>query len=238
MTEIDAKRVVLAQAPRRKLAESVAEQLLAAIKDLPPGARLPAEKELMQQLQVGRSTVREALKGLEMMGVIEVRHGQGAFVADAAAASDGTEGLSQALAKGVTRELLEARAIIEVAIARLAAERRTKADLQEIEADLSEHERALHQPGIPAQPAMRFHALLAQAAHNDVLTGMFDSFAKLMIERGPRLYERVPNFANWEVDQHRAIFEAIKAGDAGRAARLMAKHVDAMAEHYRKAGAA
>ncbi len=240
MTEIehiDPRKFALAQAPRRKLAESVAEQLMHVLKDMPAGAKLPPEKELMQQLGVGRSTVREALKGLEVMGVIEIRHGQGAFVADPSP-SDGTEGISQALAKGVTHELLEARHIIEVAITQLAAQRRTETDLQEIEADLSEHERALREPGTPAKPAMRFHTLLAQAAHNDVLASMFDSFAKLMVDRGPRLYERVPNFAAWEVEQHRAIFEAIKAGQVEQAATLMAHHVDAMAEHYRQAGTA
>jgi GntR family transcriptional repressor for pyruvate dehydrogenase complex len=235
--QIDPKKFSLAQAPRRKLAESVAEQLMDVLKTLAPGTKLPPEKDLMQQLGVGRSTVREALKGLEVMGVIEIRHGQGAFVTEAQASSR-DESFSQALAKGVTHELLEARHIIEVAIARLAAQRRTEADLLEVETDLREHVRALQGAEPPARPAMRFHTLLAQAAHNDVLASMFDSFAKLMVDRGPRLYERIPNFAAWEVAQHRAIFEAIKASDVEQAASLMAQHVEAMAEHYRQAGAA
>src|ERR1700760_4136621 len=64
------------------LGEMVAQQLLAEIheKGLPPGTRLPTERELMEALRVGRSTVREAINGLAMLGVLEIRRGQGAFV--------------------------------------------------------------------------------------------------------------------------------------------------------------
>ena len=72
----------IGQAPRQKLAETVAQQILAAVRDLPPGTRLPSERELTQQLKCGRSTVREALNGLAMIGVIEIRHGQGVFVSE------------------------------------------------------------------------------------------------------------------------------------------------------------
>ena len=72
----------LEQAPRRKLAETVAQQLLGAVRDLVPGTRLPSEKELTQMLGVGRSTVREALNGLALLSVVEIRlEGMGASVA-------------------------------------------------------------------------------------------------------------------------------------------------------------
>src|SRR6476619_3532787 len=86
MSEKAAPTVHIAQAPRRKLAETVAQQILDAVRDLPAGTRLPSERELTQQLGVGRSTVREALNGLAMMGVVEIRHGQGVFVTEAAPA--------------------------------------------------------------------------------------------------------------------------------------------------------
>ena len=68
--------------PRYKLAETVAQQLLAQVRSgaYAPGARMPSERELMASLEVGRSTIREALNGLAVLGVIEIRHGQGAFV--------------------------------------------------------------------------------------------------------------------------------------------------------------
>ena len=79
MLESDSK-LALSPAPRRKLSETVADQLLVAVRELPPGTKVPSERELTKELGVGRSTVREALNGLAMLGVVEIRHGQGVFV--------------------------------------------------------------------------------------------------------------------------------------------------------------
>jgi DNA-binding FadR family transcriptional regulator len=187
-------------------------------------------------LGVGRSTVREALNGLATLGLVEARHGAGVFVAtEPAAPTPEHSEIAKALAKGVTRELLEAREIIEVAIARLAAQRRTDADVREIAAVLEAHRRSL---ATPAKPAMQFHIVLAEAAHNEVLAGMFKSFVKLMVKRGPGLYAKLKNFGQWELEEHRSIFEAVCDGNADEAARRMAGHVKAMATHYRKVGSA
>jgi DNA-binding FadR family transcriptional regulator len=231
----------LEQAPRRKLAETVAQQLLDAVRTLEPGTRIPSEKELTQMLGVGRSTVREALNGLALLGSVEIRHGQGVFVAppatlEASSAEPGT--IVGALTKGVTHDLLEARQIVEVAIARLAAQRRTEIELQEMEAVLNAHRDAIVRVQSPAKHGMQFHVLLAQAAHNEVLEGVFHSFMKLMFSRGPRLYQDVHGFAAWELDQHQRLYEAIRDGDADAAAERMSAHVGSMAEHYRAVGEA
>src|SRR5689334_18909950 len=105
----------LEQAPRRKLAETVAQQLLEAVRTLEPGTRIPSEKELTQMLGVGRSTVREALNGLALLGTVEIRHGQGVFVAPPAAVETSSaepDVIARALTKGVTHDLLEARQIV------------------------------------------------------------------------------------------------------------------------------
>ncbi len=81
MTDERPPELLIQQAPRKKLAETVAQQILEAVRELPAGTRLPPERELTKRMGVGRSTVREALNGLEMMGVVEIRHGQGVFVA-------------------------------------------------------------------------------------------------------------------------------------------------------------
>ena len=136
----------LEQAPRRKLAETVAQQLLAAVRDLAPGTRIPSEKELTQMLGVGRSTVREALNGLALLGVVEIPARAGRLRRRAATRrrpAEEPDAVALAIAKGVTHDLLEARLIVEVAIARLAAQRRTETELREIEAVLAAHERAL-----------------------------------------------------------------------------------------------
>ena len=99
----------LTQAPRRKLAETVTEKLVQAIRPLQPGTQLPSTQQLTKLLGVGRSTVREALNALATLGLVEHRHGMGVVVADRPALDDGSKAITVALAKGVTRDLLEAR---------------------------------------------------------------------------------------------------------------------------------
>ncbi len=136
-------KLSLSPAPRRKLTETVAEQLLAAIRELPPGTKVPSERELTKELGVGRSTVREALNGLAMLGIVEIRHGQGVFVTGEPAQVSEPSAMASALERGVTNEFIEARLIVEVEVARLAARRRTDEDLARLSAALAEQESRL-----------------------------------------------------------------------------------------------
>src|SRR6185436_2001054 len=99
---------------RSKLAETVAQQLLQEIREkkLVAGTRIPSERELMASLGVGRSTIREAVNGLAMLGVLEIRHGQGAYVSDPTAGAGGRSAITTALARGFTRDLFEARMLV------------------------------------------------------------------------------------------------------------------------------
>src|SRR6201999_1600591 len=92
--------LALSRVPRSKLAETVAQHILGEIrtKQLSPGTRIPSERELTAALGVGRSTVREAVKGLAMLGVLEIRHGQGVFVVDPSAGAAAPRALASALA--------------------------------------------------------------------------------------------------------------------------------------------
>lgn len=219
-------------APRRKLAETVAEQVLREIsgRGHAPGTRMPSERELMAALGVGRSTVREALNGLALLGVIEIRHGQGAFVARKPDWVSAPE-ITTALAKGVTLDLLEARNPVETEIARLAALRRTPADLKEIEAVLEKHARALERGRAAARHSARFHLVLAQAAHNEVLAGFVASFAKLLAERGPAL-EELDGYREWELREHRGLCEAVRDGDPDLAATRMRSHLTQVSDFH------
>jgi len=212
---------------RSKLAETVAQQLLREVreKQLAPGTRIPSERDLMAALGVGRSTVREAINGLAMLGVLEIRHGQGAFIADPTAGATLPSAIEAALARGVTADLFEARALVEVHTARLAAERRTDADLQEIEQVLLEHEQAIDEDRSAVDPAVRFHARLAEAAHSEVLAGFVQSFGEILTARGEELDEQ-PGFREWEIEQHRRVFDAVSSGDPELAAERMREHLD------------
>jgi GntR family transcriptional regulator, transcriptional repressor for pyruvate dehydrogenase complex len=228
----------LKPAPRQKLAETVAQQLFEAIRELPPGTRVPPERELTKELGVGRSTVREALNGLALMGVVDIRHGQGVFVAEPKDEEDSTDALEQALMKGVTREFIEARLVVEVEIARFAAQRRTDGDLQQIAQTIEELQRALGAPTKRAlKPATQFNLAVAEAAHNEVLASLMRPFVRLMIERAPALYDQ-EEFRRWDIEDLTRIYEAIREGDADLAAERMREHILAVGEHYRRAGEA
>jgi GntR family transcriptional repressor for pyruvate dehydrogenase complex len=226
----------LQRAPRQKLTETVAQQLLEAIAELEPGARVPSERELTRDLGVGRSTVREALNGLALMGIVEIRHGQGVFVLEREAAEGASDALQRALTKGLTQEFLEARLVVEVEIAGLAAQRRTDADLARIEETITQLEEAGDAPVEQAlKPASDFNVAVAEAAHNEVLAGVEESFVALMIERAGELYA-TEEFRAWDIAEHRGILEAIRAADVELAKRRMQEHILAIGEHYRRVG--
>jgi len=235
--QASAPKVTLGLAPRRKLTETVAEQLLAAFGDLPAGTRVPSERELTKELGVGRSTVREALNGLAMLGVVEIRHGQGVFVTGNPS-QDEPAAITGALERGVTHEFIEARLIVEIEVARLAAKRRTDEDLARLSGALREQEARLSgDVDALIEVAASFNVLLAEAAHNEVLTAMIQSFVSLMVERAPRIYG-LDGFADWDLQEHRGIFAAVRDRDADRAARLMREHIEELARRYRRVGAA
>jgi DNA-binding FadR family transcriptional regulator len=231
-------KLTLTPAPRRKLTETVAEQLLAAIRELPPGTKVPSERELTKELGVGRSTVREALNGLAMLGVVEIRHGQGVFVTGDPAQVSEPSAVTSALERGVTHEFIEARLIVEVEVARLAARRRTDEDLARLSAALVEQEARLRGDlDALVDVAASFNVLLAAAAHNEVLAAMIQSFVSLMVERGPRVYS-IEGFGEWDLQEHRGLFGAVRDRDAELAARLMREHIEELARRYRTVGAA
>jgi GntR family transcriptional regulator, transcriptional repressor for pyruvate dehydrogenase complex len=229
--------LTLSRAPRSKLAETVAQQLLSEVrgKELAPGTRMPSERELMAAMGVGRSTIREAINGLAMLGVLEIRHGQGAFVAnpDAGAAPHGA--IAAALARGATRDLFEARRLVEIETARLAGERRTDSDLRDLAQALADHEDAIRKGTPGVEPSVRFHLCVAEAAHNEVLAGFVHSFSEPLSERGPIL-EAVPGFREWEIEQHRSVFTPISEGDPVAAADAMRAHLDAVVPHHERIG--
>jgi GntR family transcriptional repressor for pyruvate dehydrogenase complex len=233
-----AAKVTLTPVPRRKLTETVAEQLLAAIQTLPAGTRVPSERELTKELGVGRSTVREALNGLAMLGILEVRHGQGVFVTGEPGPAAEPSSITTALQRGVTHEFIEARLIVEVEVARLAAERRTKEDLARLAAAIKKQEARLRGDlDALIDVAASFNVLLAEAAHNEVLRAMIESFVSLMVERAPKIYS-LDGFAEWDLQEHQGILAAVRDRDPERACTLMRTHIEELSKYYEAAGAA
>jgi GntR family transcriptional repressor for pyruvate dehydrogenase complex len=215
-----------------KLAEAVAQQLLTVIRSraLLPGTRLPSERELMDMLQVGRSTVREALRGLVLLGVVEVRHGQGNFVASVPKNANTPDGFAAILSSSLTRDLLEARRLVEIQIARLAAERRTDGDLREMETTLQRDADVLEYGDSPVTSSASsvqmstFHVALCRATHNEVLEGFVQTYRGVLARRAPSLAV-IPGYRVWEHSEHTRLLDAVRYQDVERAGELMQLHL-------------
>lgn len=217
----------LERAPRRTLAKTVAQRLLDAVRTQPPGTRMPSERALAEQLDVGRSTVREALNALATLGVLDIRHGRGVFVASSEPAGWSGSAIVPALIRAETNALLEARLVIQPEVVRLAAERRTDSDLRALEEVLQTQRRLSEVADLnrATKTGAEFDIRLAEAARNEVLTGMIRSLFQRMLDRAPRLYELQEGFGTWDVAQHEAIYAAVRDADGSLAARLMREHV-------------
>ncbi len=220
---------------RQPLARLVAERILELIRTQPlePGSKLPSERELMEQLGVGRSSVREALNGLALMNVVEVRQGQGAFVVGLPD-NIGADKLERALSRGASTDLLEARETIELRTVQLAARRATDEELGDLRAVLAAAGEALGSDAPLAPLSARFHVLIAVASHNQVLQEMVGLLSGSLEARGPGL-ERLPGYREWEMAEHRGILEALEARDEDLAVDRMRRHLDAMVEHLQRA---
>jgi GntR family transcriptional repressor for pyruvate dehydrogenase complex len=228
---------------RVRLSEHAAEQIIDLIHEqgLGPGSLLPTETALMERMGVGRSSVREALHGLAVLGVVEIRQGQGTFVRSpvplVGPSAVSGEAVSAALARGLTDELLEAREIIEVRAAGLAARRATPEDLSELERLVGDARAAVAARRAAFQLSAAFHLGVARAAHNDVLESFVASYFPLLAERGASL-ERLPGYNEWEIREHDEIRRAITEHDARLAMARMRDHLKSMVIHFEHLAAA
>jgi GntR family transcriptional repressor for pyruvate dehydrogenase complex len=224
--------LVLERVDRQRLTQVVAESLLQKLErdELKPGEKLPSERELMKMLHVGRSTVREALNGLALAGVVEIRHGQGYYVASRARPAP--HALELALRRGVTANLMEARLLVEVEMVGLAAERATDDDLLEMEKVLGLYERAVHAGASTVRPAARFHQRLLDASHNEVLLGFVRMYMPKVLERGDELEREEPEHALAEYVEHRSLYEAVRDRQPEIARQRMRAHLEVMTTEF------
>ncbi|MCV7284245.1 FadR family transcriptional regulator [Mycolicibacterium wolinskyi] len=220
-----------AQVQRHPLAAQTASLLLARIRDgeWPLGHRLPGETTLAAQLGVGRSTLREAIRELSGKGVLDSRQGAGVFVT----ALDVAEDWDTVLRRSTIVSVIEARIAIEAEAAALAATRRTPADLRTIR-------RTLVARGVVGQSVpdhvdadMAFHRAVIAAAHNDVLTQLFDAFLpRLRLAMIDML--KIKPIASEPCDHalHQQLADAIVARDPEAAAAASRTHLSSLKESF------
>lgn len=181
----------------------------------PVGSRIPIEPELATLLGVSRNTVREAVRVLAFCGLLDVRQGDGTYVASRLDPSRAMAGLCRAS----VLEHLETRAMLEVEAARLAALRRTEDDLAALRATLAARN-THHEGETPEAYVARdlaFHRQVLSAAHNSALAALYDFFSDA-VQHVVLLMLADESVTNPDDDAHTAIVDAIAAGDAEAAA--------------------
>ena len=217
----------------------VIDQILSSIQDgsLSAGERLPSEAKLAELTGVGRTSVREALAALRLMGVIETRVGAGSFVAASLDGGAMSSDIAEEIAKAISAseeaiQLQEARAVFECGLVRLAAARLSPAKAMEFENLLSRMAEAAESEGYAhyIQLHRDFHLMLAQATDNAVVESTAKSFLEFMDHEGWQDMERqfyLPNRAEIlreSVDLHRGIVDALALGDGALASQRVHDH--------------
>lgn len=213
-----------------RASSAIADQIRSAIVSgkLDQGERLPPERELAAQFGVSRVTVRDALRALEATGLIEIRVGArgGAFVR-APSGSIVAQAMSDMmlLSEAGPADIVEARLIVELGTVTLACSRATDDDLAALRA-LDDRARAALKDGTyTREVSWEFHALLADAAHNEAIYGLTQSFRSTLSMHPVRVREPRKRSFTATVDEHRRIFDAVEGRDAPAARRELAAHL-------------
>lgn len=190
------------------------------------GDRIPPERELCQQLGIARTSLREALKAMELIGMLESRVGDGTFVCNR------SEFLSRPLLWAFTgtdhhelRDIMEAREFVERDLAGLAAERGTNAEIEAIGAAVERMRECLARNESIFDADSLFHLAIAEAAHNEVLRNAVQLLRNLMRQWIVLKY-LIPDVPNNVLKQHEAIFRAIRDRNVQAARNAMWKHLE------------
>lgn len=201
----------------------------------PLGRRLPSERQLAEQLNVSRTTVREAITVLASRGMLERRRGDGTYPVDQSERRMAEIWLDMSQKHPALQgDLLEFRGMIETRAAELAARRHDRNDRERLKAALAAVDQAYagNQRHAQISSDVAFHRAIADATHNPLFSYLMSSLLKLLHEHVQlSLAGLEPRSATAQRlrMQHRALLEAILARDSDRARRLAGEHMDFVA---------
>lgn len=197
---------------------------------LSPGDRLMGEREMATELGVSRTTLREALRTMELLDLVEIKPGGGTFIHDVQL-NDVISPLALALSVEPTRldELWEIRITLEVECAGLAASRASEESLRWISHALEDMQAKLNDLNAYAKADMRFHYMVAQASQNTLMNRLLQTLVvhifELIKKAGPiRFSHDIGGLRT--VQEHIAIYEAILRHDSREAQKLMRRHLE------------
>jgi DNA-binding FadR family transcriptional regulator len=227
--------VPLATTRRAGLVDQVIEQLRTAVTqgEWPIGERIPTETELVEQLGVGRNTVREAVRALAHTGLLEVRQGDGTYVR----ATSEVSGAIRRLCGSELREVLQVRRTLEVEGARLAAVERTEDEVAELRALLARRETDLRAGRWEdfARTDAEFHCAVVRAGHNTLLTELYRGLTEVITASVAATSSITPGTDHVPEIGHEGLAEAIAERDPDRAAAEACGFLDELLERINRA---
>ncbi|QOY33910.1 FadR/GntR family transcriptional regulator [Anaerobacillus isosaccharinicus] len=194
--------------------------------ELKTGDKLPSERELSERLNVGRSSVREALRSLELLDLIETRRGEGTFIK-----SIGGHRLVEVLASFFLREkkarndLAETRKIVEIEGLRLACERIDEAQLQNLEKLIEQSKKSWDNGDFPVEEDYLFHKTIVEACHNSLLLHIWISlveYSKVALRESLSREGRPEQ----SIKEHIQIYTALKSRNEEEAIKALRNHLE------------
>lgn len=228
---------MLKQVEKQRITDEVVDQLRSLILagHYPPGSRLPAERDLARSLNINRSSLREALKKLENMGLLSIRQGDGTRVTNFMehAGLELVQHLIPLADTGyprIIRDAMEFRLLFCREVTRLAAARRTEADLGKLREIADRCEAAGDDVVELLEPAFEFFVVLTSAAKNSLMGLLINSARNALRSHGPLL----ANFLisrEFVVGHQRDVIDALEAGDAERAVASITEHIERSNQH-------
>ncbi len=221
---------------RQSLSDDLAQRITGLIRagDFSAGDRLPTISHMARRFGVGSPTLREALKKLETVGLVDIRHGSGVYVAN----TDNTLVISNPVFDGTASkkllvDLIEARIPIEMKSAALAAEHATGAELAELAALLKRASEHLSDDAVLNQANLAFHRQIARASGNTVLHQLLEVTSSVFREE-QRLILDIHGSRRHDHAEHLGILDALQRHDPALATERMQAHLERVREVLRR----
>lgn len=209
------------------LTERVAQRLMDHIQSgrLQPGDPLPSQYQLARMFGVSRPILREAMQGLVTIGMLEIRPGSGCYVGSPRVRPD-SETLFEILTHEAALETLEARMVVEVELAGLAAQRGDERDWLVLETILDRLRVASEAGSETVAITSDFHDRLSRAGHNRVLYKMSRLLSQARVSQGVRIEQALPDVKAGEHGSHLRLYAAVRSGDPHEARLEMRRHLE------------
>lgn len=230
---------------RVSLVDSIVEEIQNKIisGELKDGDMLTSQDELAKSMQISRPSLREALRRLQLMGLIEFKHGRGTFV-KTVQPQDFMNPISGFLPinKKTAYELLEARLYLESSVAAMAAQKATEEDIKSLEDVLAKMETAAAKLDVKefAQQDVKFHLLIAEGSRNKIMFQVVNILRGLLQKLVDRVFDthrdRLEETFSHTIGYHREVLDSIKSHSVSRARKAMEKHIMDVRRKVKKSG--